>query len=119
MGVEKSTDKDEFFSHLSDRSYSRRDPKGIWSPDGKKIVYSSNVGGSYDIWLMNSDGESQKRLTTSPGLEINPTWSPDGKLIAFTRFNNNRLEIWTVDPGTGQVKPLIQEKTDCRDPVWF
>ncbi len=90
-----------------------------WSPDGKKIVYSSNVGGSYDIWLMNSDGESQKRLTTSPGLEINPTWSPDGKLIAFTRFNNNRLEIWTVDPGTGQVKPLIQEETDCRDPVWF
>ena len=90
-----------------------------WSPDAKKIVYSSNVGGGYDIWLMNADGGNKKRLTTSPELEINPTWSPDGKLIAFTRFNNNRLEVWTVDPGTGKVKPLIQEETDCRDPVWF
>ena len=90
-----------------------------WSPDGKKIVYSSNVRGGYDICLMNADGGNKRRLTTSPGLEINPAWSPDGKLITFTRFNNNRLEIWAVDPGTGQVKPLIQEKTDCRDPILF
>ncbi|OQX02698.1 MAG: hypothetical protein BWK80_57310 [Desulfobacteraceae bacterium IS3] len=29
-----------------------------WSPDGKKIAFASNAEGSYDIWLMDSEGKT-------------------------------------------------------------
>ena len=47
------------------------------SPDGKRIAFSMNN----HIWLINMDGTGLKQITTSSGVEINPTWSPDGNWI--------------------------------------
>lgn len=46
-----------------------------WSPDGKKIAFSTLS----EICVMNADGSGQKRLAKG-GM---PRWSPDGKKIAF------------------------------------
>jgi len=78
-----------------------------WSPDGSKIAFSSNRSGSYDIWVMNSDGTNQVRLTSnlsydgSPDDEYWPTWSSDGNKIAFFVKNNTgpsyTWEVWIMD----------------------
>jgi Tol biopolymer transport system component len=62
-------------------------PKQIpeWSPDGRRIAYSSRASGAGDIYVMNADGSHQRRLTTDPGPETGPAWSPDGTKIAFLR----------------------------------
>jgi TolB protein len=78
-----------------------------WSRDGTKIVYESNQTGDYRIWVMNSDGSSQRRLTNDAGFaDLEPAWSPDGARIVFSRcddhlgvFLNCDLEVMNAAGG--------------------
>ena len=59
-----------------------------WSPDGKKIAYSSynqeEGRDSSDIYLIDVENTSSINLTNSPTIgDFDPSWSPDGKKIAF------------------------------------
>ncbi|HAF22568.1 MAG TPA: S9 family peptidase [Blastocatellia bacterium] len=51
-----------------------------WSPDGKKIAYTT--GGQ--IWVMDNDGDHKGQVTKISTSAAAPVWSPDGKWIAFT-----------------------------------
>lgn len=53
------------------------------SPDGRWLVYDSDVGGSMDIYKLALAGGPALRLTRDPGNEMGPRWSPDGREIAF------------------------------------
>ncbi len=54
------------------------------SPDRTRIAFSSDRGGSYDLYLMDADGRNPRRLTTDPGNEGEPAWAPDGSRIVYT-----------------------------------
>src|SRR5205807_2051917 len=47
-----------------------------FSPDGRKIAFTSMRGGSEQIYLMNADGSDVVRLTTPPGENFNPVFIP-------------------------------------------
>jgi TolB protein len=48
-----------------------------WSPDGEKIVFTSDEDGSDDIWVMDADGSNPVNLTSTPGFEEDtPDWRP-------------------------------------------
>jgi Tol biopolymer transport system component len=55
-----------------------------YTPDGKHIVFSSQQGGLISaLWIMDTDGKHQKRLT-DPELEAGPPdVSSDGKQVVF------------------------------------
>lgn len=46
------------------------DTRPIWSPDGQKIAFGSRREGSMDVYIMNKEGGSPKRLTTHSGNEV-------------------------------------------------
>ena len=54
-----------------------------WSPDGKKIVFTSNRDGNWDIYVMAVDEQNLQRLTNNSSWNGFSRWSPDGKKIAF------------------------------------
>lgn len=54
-----------------------------WSPDGKRLIYTSNKSGNYEIYTANVDGTDEQRLTNTPADESSPVWSPDGRRILF------------------------------------
>jgi len=51
-----------------------------WSPDGKKIAFTT--GGQ--VWVMDADGDHKEQVTKTSTGAASPVWSPDGKWIAFT-----------------------------------
>jgi len=59
-----------------------------WSPDGKRIAFSSNRNSSYQIHVMNADGSDVKLVANTEGRATEPRWSPDGKMIYFSLCHN-------------------------------
>ncbi|MDQ3817081.1 MAG: protein kinase [Acidobacteriota bacterium] len=76
-----------------------------WTPDGK-IVYTSKVSGSDDIWIMNGDGSGQKQLTTNSRINVHPSVSFDGRYIIFTSDQAGTSNIWRMDMDGGNQKQL-------------
>ena len=61
--------------------------ESVLSPDGSRIVYTSDRGGDLDIWTMNVDGSHARQLTHSLGYDGGPWWSPDGKRICYRAYH--------------------------------
>ena len=69
-----------------------------FSPDGARIVFGSDVDEGFgDVWVMNVDGTSPERLTTSNGGAGTPTYSPDGSHIAFYSTRNGNTDVYMID----------------------
>jgi aminopeptidase YwaD len=57
-----------------------------FTPDGKRIIFASNVnskGYEFDLWLIDKDGKNLERVTTAPGFDGFPVFSPDGEWIVW------------------------------------
>ena len=108
------------------------DAEAGFSPDGKKIVFSStrsayvndlteeekklrDIDLSYfgEIYIMNADGSEQKRLTISPGYDGGPFFSPDGQRIVWRRFNKSGsvAEIHTMKLDGSDVRKITSFKS--------
>lgn len=61
------------------------DAEATVSPDGKKIVFTSERDGDLDIYTMDIDGKNVKRLTDEIGYDGGAFFSPDSKMIVYRR----------------------------------
>ena len=84
-----------------------------WSPDSRSIAFTSNRGGSYQIYVMDADGKNVRRVTPGPDDAIEEGWYPDGKRIAYTVQRKKAIgrsyRLMTVDLSSGAVTPLLPD----------
>ncbi len=75
-------DGSEPFIALTDVAADCRQPN--WSPTGDLILYQRYSGGQWDIWVMNSDGSEQTKVTDGAGGKTDASFSPDGQFIVYS-----------------------------------
>lgn len=75
-----------------------------WTPDGK-IVYTSSLSGTYELWIMEADGTGNRQLTVD-AYARRLSVSPDGRYIVFGSYGNKGSHIWRADITGGNVKQL-------------
>jgi Tol biopolymer transport system component len=90
----------------------------VWSPDGKKILFTSDRDGDFEVYVMNADGSGQRNLTRNPAHDSAPTWSPDGRKILFTTKRDGNFEVYVMNAdGSGQ-RNLTRDPAPDRAPAW-
>ncbi|MGC1375681.1 MAG: protein kinase, partial [Anaerolineales bacterium] len=100
-----------------------------WSPDGKRIAFTSLRDGYYEIYMINLDTNQVTRLTKSQSISGGiwarmPAWNPLGGQIAyvFKRMGANQIWITTDSDANIPKKPeqLVQSGNLLSDtlPVW-
>ncbi|MCA0238550.1 MAG: amidohydrolase, partial [Bacteroidetes bacterium] len=91
-----------------------------FSPDGKKILFTSDAGGGDNIWVMNADGTAPKQVTKeSFRLLNNAVWADNEYIVARKHFTNTRSlgagEMWMYHLSGGEGVQLTKRKNDQQD----
>lgn len=87
-----------------------------WSPDSKKIIFTSDRSGQEDLYLLEADDPENKdfvsskkfkvrQLTDTPEPEIGVNFSPDGKRVAFLRAG----KLWIMNPDGTDQKTIVKD----------
>lgn len=90
-----------------------------YSPDGKRIAFSSSRTGGQEIWVMEPDGGNASPITSlNAGVPGSPHWSPDGRRIAFDcNLRAGVYDIYSISADGGKPQPLTSEGTNIT-PAW-
>jgi Tol biopolymer transport system component/serine/threonine protein kinase len=90
-----------------------------YSPDGTRVVFSSNRSGAREIWVADVTGENAIALTGFGGpVPGTARWSPEGSLIAFDGRPGSSSEIFVVAPGGGAMRQITDGPGEDARPAW-
>jgi Tol biopolymer transport system component len=72
----------------------------MWSPDGNKIIFSSNRNGKANggqLFIINADGTGLRQITNLPGAVVQASFSADGKnILAYQSWEEGEVEYGNV-----------------------
>jgi TolB protein len=71
------------------------------------IAFASDRTGNKEIFVMDYDGEGQRRITGHRSTSMSPAWSPSGGALAYTSFFNGQPGIYLADLGSGAKRPIV------------
>lgn len=91
-----------------------------WSPDDKYIAYTSQVGGQFDLYVIDLRGRSReaRRITATDGNEENPCWSPDGNFLVYDSDREGDSDIYLMGIAGGQAMKITSSGAKERMPAW-
>jgi Tol biopolymer transport system component/DNA-binding winged helix-turn-helix (wHTH) protein len=91
-----------------------RDLNPRFSPDGRRIAFSSGRSGQQECWIADADGSNPTHLTRGPaGHRGIPRWSHDGRRILYSaRGEDGRWDVWTIDADGANTRRLTSGPRD-------
>src|SRR6185437_1192419 len=89
-----------------------------WSRDGKRVVYTSYLGGQWhQLWLMTADGGDPFQLTYEAGDATAARWSPDGSRIAYITNESGNTALRIIEIPGGKTTAVTVKQRTYREPV--
>ncbi len=94
-------------------------PLGIvWSSDGSKIAFHTEINKNIDIYVVNADGQNLRQLTDHEAEDSWPTWHPAGQKLAFCTNRDGNFEIYSVTLIGQALNNLTNDAVKDREPAW-
>jgi Tol biopolymer transport system component len=97
---------------------SAADGNPSYSPDGRRIAFSSDRGGVSNIWVCDSDGRNPVQLTSFDRHSGTPRWSSDGRRLAFDSLEAGDWNVYVVDADGGKARRMTPEATADNRGTW-
>lgn len=89
------------------------------SPDGSRIAFVSNRGGSEQLWVCRTDGGGAYAITKLEDTRLNgPRWSPNGQLLAFAAEHAGNRDIFLASLDGKPARKLTHEPSEEVRPGW-
>lgn len=91
------------------------DTEPNFSPDGRYILFTSDRGGSPQIYRMavtQSENSNAERMTFEGNYNVSPDYSHSGKSYTFIHRNNNQFNVAVQEISSRQVQILTNSKFD-------
>ncbi|MGD0214542.1 MAG: S9 family peptidase [Terriglobales bacterium] len=106
---------------IDDLYYTKSVFAPAWSPDGKQIVFVSDLAGRTNLWKVSASGGWPIQLTQNDDRQYSPVWSPDGKWIVYEQDHagDELWDLYAIPSDGGEIinltnTPAIREQ----DPHW-
>ena len=93
------------------------DTSPCFSPDGARIAFESDRGGSQQLYVMNANGSDAQRISFGDGRFGTPVWSPRGDLIAFTKIYRGVFSIGVMR-ADGSGERILAQDYLVEAPTW-
>jgi TolB protein len=101
---------------LREETLYRTEPQ--WSPDGKRVLYSSHRGSQYNnLYVLPVDGGEPYQLTHSDWDHFDPRWSPDGEWIAYISNHRGVSDLRLLRVVGGEDRPVEIRRRVYRRPM--
>jgi Tol biopolymer transport system component/tRNA A-37 threonylcarbamoyl transferase component Bud32 len=85
----------------------------VWDPGGRRIVFSSNRGGDWDLYVKSADGTGEAELLWKRNYS---QWAngvaPDGTLLIEDVNPESGLDLWTLKPGEKPAPFLVTPENE-------
>ena len=95
---------DQRYIYTSPTGQGAWDP--VWSPDGRKILFSSDMDGAVQLYTINAEGFELTQVTNMDGLRGRSDWSPDNIYIATYAGGSWEREIYLMQPDGSNLRAI-------------
>jgi dipeptidyl aminopeptidase/acylaminoacyl peptidase len=85
------------------------------SPDGQRVAFSVEQGGTTLLYVVNADGTNARVINDALRLQGAPSWAPDGRSIASGAVRDGRSHLFRI-PLEGAPQSVIEDV--AIDPAW-
>jgi eukaryotic-like serine/threonine-protein kinase len=93
------------------------DRQPVYSPDGKRILYSSNGSGDLDLMEITIETGAVKRITEDAADDWDPAYTPDGRHILWSSNRDGHFEIWIANSDGSGSRRLTNDGVDAENPT--
>jgi Tol biopolymer transport system component len=88
------------------------------SPDGEQVVWMSEQQHHHELYVIDTQGNKRRQLTSNGAYDVSPSWSPEGQQLAFVSNRDGNYEIYRMGIDGKQVVRLTHNRSTDSAPAW-